>query len=170
MCLMCEGFTREQFNEVIAATIVRYGWSVQGVTPTDDDRQPPFAYTIGLTESYGLPELVVAGMDHEASVDLLNAVGELLVEGRSLDEAVRGFGGRHGVVDRQRLASGDWFGAWEAYYGEAPAPGAFVQVLLPASAYCPCHGHLVPDLTHPGGATAGNRAARRAAAAKRRRR
>ncbi|GLH98804.1 DUF4262 domain-containing protein [Phytohabitans aurantiacus] len=38
----------------------RHGWTVTAMYPTDNAREPSFAYTIGLT-AHGRPELIIGG-------------------------------------------------------------------------------------------------------------
>lgn len=69
--------------------IAKHGWMVQGVFPTRNDPDAPFAYTVGLTAA-GLPELVISGLSAETSCALLNnaarrSLGEEFKPGQVLD-------------------------------------------------------------------------------------
>ncbi|MFC5061086.1 DUF4262 domain-containing protein [Actinomycetospora atypica] len=66
---MCEGWTRAEALREMEALVERYGWAIQHVWP--DAVHSRWAYTVGLTR-YGLPELVVTGMEQEAAHELLN--------------------------------------------------------------------------------------------------
>lgn len=56
-----------------------YGWWIQAVLPGPDN--PPFAYTVGLTETFGHPELLMIGFRPEMMHDLLNGCGRLVKSG-----------------------------------------------------------------------------------------
>lgn len=81
----------KQYLKQIRKMIHEYGWFVQGVFPTGSDRDPEFAYTIGLTEA-GLPELLIAGtMRTNVLHQLVNAaavrhVKDELVAGQTVDD------------------------------------------------------------------------------------
>ena len=51
-----------------------HGWAVQSVAANPARRQPPFAYTIGLTR-YGHAELVVFGLDDHDARTVLDRLG-----------------------------------------------------------------------------------------------
>lgn len=75
MCWQCDnpGATTAEYLDFVRGLIDRHGWAVQGV---EGDRiRPPWAYTVGLT-AFGLPELVVTGMPHGRSANLLNGVAD----------------------------------------------------------------------------------------------
>jgi hypothetical protein len=73
MCWMCDHprATRREYLEHIRDLIESHGWAVQGVSR--DGLHPPWAYTVGLTES-GSPELVVTGISVARATELLNDV------------------------------------------------------------------------------------------------
>ncbi len=171
MCLICDGYTEEDVHRAIELTIATYGWSVQGVVVEPPDTGPEWAYSIGLAESYGLPELVVTGLAFDVGHRLINAAADLMIEGCTLDEAAASLGMRAGVVHQRRIESGEWVGMWSNYYGPLPEPGTFVQLFAAPEMFCACHRHLVPDLTDPGPVERpGTRAARRRAEREARRR
>ena len=62
-------------DDAILADVKRYGWSCVAV----HDTSPPFAYTIGLVETYDHPELILFGRpddDYPILADLVTAVSE----------------------------------------------------------------------------------------------
>lgn len=74
MCWHCDNpdkTAEDYYDEVVLPIIRRCGWMVQFVGGTR--AHAPFAYTAGLTDA-GLPELVVTGLAHLRSAELLNAV------------------------------------------------------------------------------------------------
>jgi hypothetical protein len=96
--------------------IDRVGWSVMAVVPTDDDPDPPFAYTVGLTE-HDFPELIIAGLPPDTAHALLNDLAR-----RVYDRAVR-------FAHGQRL--GDLLIGYIAVIVDGPATGP----LYPGAAY-----------------------------------
>jgi hypothetical protein len=73
MCWQCDhpGSTWHDYVEHTRELIACHGWAVTGVQR--DRTHPPWAYTVGLTES-GKPELVVTGMPLVRAAQLLNDV------------------------------------------------------------------------------------------------
>lgn len=68
-------------DPVVVDHIGRYGWHVALVSDRDDPS--PFAYTIGLFESYGHPEVVISGLNAnlQAMHTVLNNVGSVVARG-----------------------------------------------------------------------------------------
>jgi hypothetical protein len=64
----------DQEQAWLRETIRQHGWAIQAVSAEPARRQPPFAYTVGLTR-FGHPELVVFGLPESASGALLNTLG-----------------------------------------------------------------------------------------------
>ena len=69
MCDMCDPSTRAAALGEMEALVERFGWAIQHVWPSRVRSR--WAYTVGLTR-YGLPELVVTGMEEEVAHELLN--------------------------------------------------------------------------------------------------
>lgn len=72
MCLMCQGWTREQVRELYVEQIAEHGWTTVSVEGGRD--RPPMTYTVGLTRFHDHPELVVSGLVPE---DASPRLGEL---------------------------------------------------------------------------------------------
>mgnify|MGYP002399403105 CR=1 FL=1 len=122
-----------------------HGWALVQVK----DAGTAWCYTVGLTESYGHPELTIvdAELDHAARmitqlVEGIKSAGELSAT------TMRRFGVRCVEVHRDHLW-GDLFGTWSNRYGCLLQPGEMLQVVLPADAYCECHRHQVRRLDRP---------------------
>lgn len=112
----------DQFRDIVE----RSGWAVQGVGGT-----PPWAYTIGLHERFGHPELAIVGLPMKTATLLLNLAGERVREGERLPTNVpylgiaksagdeRSLAVEFVEVDRANVEGGDWFNTARAYYGHA---------------------------------------------------
>lgn len=73
----------EQMERHVCSDIERHGWHVAKVE--GDDRVPPWAFTIGLMDTFGHPEVIAAGMGVEQLHGLLNRVGDLLRAGNRFE-------------------------------------------------------------------------------------
>ena len=93
-CAICAGDTN--FYENIKEIIKRVGWMVIAVG-TEDDGIIPFAYTIGVSETFNHPEFFISGLDMLTSQSILNAIvlkikthEEKIKSGDLLDEIIDG--------------------------------------------------------------------------------
>jgi hypothetical protein len=121
MCFICDGGTREDLERRITGRIIEKGWSIQGVQRQDG--RLDWAYTIGLAQRFGHPELAVTGtccpgctttmLDQAAA---LVAAGRRLAVGDLLDLSSPL---RVGPVHPQQWDS-DRFALWLAYYASRP--------------------------------------------------
>lgn len=132
MCAICNGATYEEVLDDLDHVVRRYGWAVQGV-----EGPRPWVYTIGLTERFHHPELVLAGIDVSMAMTALNALGTMVATGEVLRP------GRSpvtvcevevvlGEVHPVHIANG-LVGMWQALYLDhrqvEPPPLEVVQVL-----------------------------------------
>lgn len=129
----------DAFDAKLVADVREYGWHCVLVQDAEEDEAPageaPFAYTVGLSHTYGHPELVLVGRWQYAH-GILGAAVELVHEGTRLapgdesDDVLEGYPVRFGAVadDRRRelLTYADWL------YGRRPF--AALQVILPDGA------------------------------------
>lgn len=133
MCFMCDGGTAAEYYALIDRCIDGGVWFVQGV-----ESDPPWAYTIGLVELFGHPELVMVGGGWEGARAVLNRVGERIGRGERVDWGSTMLELEDGtqlcfVPVARELYESEWFAGWWHYYGSKPwAPPAFaaMQVLL----------------------------------------
>lgn len=79
MCEICKGWTHEEVAADQRHHITTIGWSVQMVEPRPG--RVGWTYTIGLSESYGHPELLVFGRDVWAGGRMLNELGTAVRDG-----------------------------------------------------------------------------------------
>jgi hypothetical protein len=127
-CYLCEhpeildpgAWTKER----ITADIKRIGWSVAGVL--GDKKEPPWAYTVGLWQSYRTPELVVGGVNLETSCEWLNQLASKRRDGESVpaDTPMVGPWPPHMMVLRQVHDNWmvDLLAQIQNYYGTDPVP------------------------------------------------
>ena len=125
--------------------IIANGYTVQGVMP--DPNNVGWTYTIGLAESFDLPELVITNLDNRDAVVLLSWAIEQLRNGESLDDfdpdqftAV--------PVHRAHLEA-DLFNMWRQYYDKEPSTVEVVQLQLGEELACPCCADSQVDLSDP---------------------
>ena len=69
-----------QERDRIRRNIDKYGWHCLHILPTKDG-QPCFSYTIGLTQKYQSPEIVIFGLARERAHAILAVCADLLAEG-----------------------------------------------------------------------------------------
>lgn len=65
-------------DDELRADIDQHQWVVLKVAP---EKGAEYGYSVGLTRSFGHPELVVVGLDDETMQDLINEVGEAIAGG-----------------------------------------------------------------------------------------
>jgi hypothetical protein len=124
MCFICDGGTHEELQDRIGCSIERKGWYVAGVEKPGG--RLDWAYTIGLSERFDHPELVVTGRAcWDCAVDMLDKAARQVAAGRRLDvgDSLALFPGaaRAGAVHPEQWA-GDRFAQWWRYYGGVGAP------------------------------------------------
>jgi hypothetical protein len=87
--MMCEGASLDEVRFFIHSSVIRHGWFVQGVEGKRPDGIP-WAYTIGLSENFDHPELVLAGTeDWEQTARILNGMADHIRRGCPLTAGQR---------------------------------------------------------------------------------
>ncbi|MGH9126996.1 MAG: DUF4262 domain-containing protein [Acidimicrobiales bacterium] len=137
----------------MAEKIATYGWAIQGVEGSPTNAQ--WAYTIGLVEHYGHPELVITSVAFETAAWILHELVAGVSDGQPLQAGARV------VVANVRLevvavhprqfdhgVFNSWFDQYRAFRDCGMELSA-LQVLLPAEAFCEFHGHHQPRLDRP---------------------
>ena len=135
MCLRCDGYTENDVHNTTEMQILVHGWSVAAV-----EEKRPWAYSIGVLETYAHPELVVMGVEIKIAHDLINYIGGCVRDGGGVldHKGLRAEGIRLVDVHERHLRS-NLFGSWIRYYGELPRAGDFMQILPPPEFFCACH-------------------------------
>lgn len=135
MCFLCDGGTLDELRRRIDDAIDDRGWFIQAVDAGGD--AAGWAYTIGLAERFGHPELVVVDPHCvRCGGNLLNAVAQEVAEGAAFrpDDAVYLDGrsvARIAAVHAEEWAT-DRFNGWLVYYDAQPwasPPARALQVV-----------------------------------------
>jgi hypothetical protein len=128
----------ESERERIARNIGQYGWHCVHVLPNEESQQQ-FTYTIGFSESFSQPEVMVFGVPREKAHALLAACADVLKGGDSLEP---------GIADDRILSGGDsvmfktvrpaafpeYLGTAMRYYGSKPFDATVM--FLPDANHC----------------------------------
>lgn len=125
-----------------------HGWALQQVT--DHDGCVRWSYTIGLVEHYGHPELTTLDVEADTQTRVLRKLVDDIVQHGEVSPITVTAGGLEIVEVLPQYLRSDLFGTWSNRYGFQPPPGTFQQVLLPPSAFCPCHADMQFRLDRPG--------------------
>jgi hypothetical protein len=78
----------DEYEEKLTHDVREFGWHVIGIP--DDDVGPGFVYSIGLTETFGHPEIGIFGLPTETQHAIVNTIGDLIRDGNTfadLDES-----------------------------------------------------------------------------------
>jgi len=84
MCELCNGMTEQEYREQIMTSIRRQGWTVQYVEG-DSDRNPSFAYTVGLSRVRH-PEIIVFDCSPDHAYHGLRQLAYPIMTGMYFDE------------------------------------------------------------------------------------
>lgn len=129
-----------------------YGYFIAGVL---DDRCAPWLYTVGLLDTVGHPELIVAGVQPEAGAAVIHDLAERVMAGERffIGEAAKASGEAvlFGAVDVAHYAN-DTFNQWhEMQRADVIASPDLeaVQVMLASSSFGSERGHRQPRLSSP---------------------
>jgi hypothetical protein len=61
--------------------IKRMGWHTLGVSPSQGEDGPDWAFSIGLYHTFGHPEVIVLGLPVKTCMELVNVIGKHVKEG-----------------------------------------------------------------------------------------
>ena len=158
----------DQLMAGVEMRIITNGYTMQGVLPDPDC--VGWTYTIGLSKSFDLPELVITNIDNSIAASMLTWVVEQLQDGACLDDLDPAQ--FTAVPVHPTHLSGELMHMWREHYGEEPSTVEVIQLQLGAEFGCPCCVSTQVDLTDPtatlDGARRLNRAQRRAQRKRRR--
>ena len=151
----------QNLSEHIAGMIARDGYAMQGVL--SDPTSVGWTYTIGLVESFGLPELVITNIDCTTAAGFIRDVVADVRSGGTLDELPPEFFVPVPVA-REHL-EGELLNMWRLHYGKEPTGVEVMQLMVGSKFSCPACLATQVNLSDPGASLAPrrpNRATRRA--------
>jgi hypothetical protein len=130
-----------EYEQGIIDDVAEYGWFCVAVVPGEDSDNPGFAYSVGFTETLGLPEYIVFGLDHELIHAMLWNVFRALKKGREVRDGDRWSGLLADfdcvvrAVHRTNIAR-EHFNSALWYHGDPEAHGPLqaMQIIWPDSA------------------------------------
>lgn len=147
MCRMCDGYSADDVLRELDLTIRVHGFTRVGV---GDGSASGWTYTVGLAENFGHPDLICIEIEPEAQHRFLNAVGEMVVEGRSApDPAELGALDLELVEVHPTHLGGSLVACWANRYGRPAGAGDFVQVFPGPSHFCAEHASWPRRLDDP---------------------
>lgn len=125
----------QSLNSQVDGLIKRAGFAVICIGP--EPGVPPFAYSVGLTETYGSPELLIVGVGDQVAIPVFHAVvdkikrGEKLVDGDVLEQVLN-------VPCVVKAISEDTASKYAlnvlSRYKDSSTPPAFQQIVYPDEA------------------------------------
>jgi len=68
----------DEYDKNLLANVKKHGWHTVGI---EDESGPCFAYSVGLCEAFGQPEIIVVGLRPEVAHGMINRVVEQIKEG-----------------------------------------------------------------------------------------
>ena len=74
----------------VRSDVDTFGWHVAKIA--GDESAPPWAFTIGLEEQFGHPEIAIFGMELDLLHRVLNHIGEQVKRGRRFEDGERAEG------------------------------------------------------------------------------
>lgn len=134
------GVARDAAEQKLVDDVDRYGWHVMTVSSAvGEPDEPAFAYTIGLQESFGWPELLCCGLETGTmplllnnAVDELRATEAVPAEGLILRDVAAGVECKLSPVAQRHLGSHLGSAIWFARYrGEDARNVSCLQLLWP---------------------------------------
>jgi hypothetical protein len=120
--------SKESVMAKLRSDVEAFGWHCLSVHPRAGDDGAHFTYTIGLTETFEHPEIMIFGLGSKVSHQILTDCVELIREGKGFlpDLEYQGvIGGGYKVVFKTmkpRFLS-EYFGTAERYYNGRPFVG-----------------------------------------------
>jgi len=84
VCFKCDGMTDDEYARQIEQNLATHGWTVQHIA-ADGDRNPSFAYTLGLSLRRH-PELIIFGCAPYPAYRALEPLALAVLAGRRFDE------------------------------------------------------------------------------------
>jgi len=142
MCYLCDGGTYDELLFDQYGKILKYGFTTVMI-----ESPPLWAYTIGLVESFGHPELTVAGLPSCCSYSIIDPLTERIRDGERFDTLSPPLTLEWGTVRFADVHAAQWekgrFNGWLNYYGaldhELPDPDVLQVVWADTAGRFPDH-------------------------------
>lgn len=130
MCAICDGMSWEEYERRTEMVFTVNGWVWTGVEPTASN--PGWVYTVGLSENFDHPDLLIRDGVFEAQRDALRFVASAIADGyEGIEALVASSGLRMSTIDASELAW-DVLIDWEQRYGRRPDRHEMIELHLPA--------------------------------------
>lgn len=122
--------TEEDQDQKLVSDIEAVGWHV--VMIPEDDEWPASAYSIGLFQTFGHPEIIVFGLDLDLMHRMIDLIGEEVRQGRRFSDGESASGILEGY-DVRFLHVGDAFAIlqclWPDRQGRLPTDADYAETL-----------------------------------------
>ncbi len=137
MCLICDGMSWEEVERREEMIFSVYGWLLRSVEPEPEWGRLGWHYTVGLSERFGAPDLLLVGEpDFLAGERVVRFFAESVVDhGWDLQEvaAIHDVGLR--PIDTTHMPE-DQLVDWIIRYDRAPEPHEMMRLVLPPATGC----------------------------------
>lgn len=112
---------KEEFMAKMKADVGKFGWHCLSVFPTEDDEGEIFTYTVGLTETFNHPEIMIFGLSKDTAHGILADCVERIRNGGVFlpsEEYSNVIGGGYKVVFKRVKSEclSEYFGMAGRYY------------------------------------------------------
>ena len=129
MCAICDGMSWEELERRMETAFSVFGWVWTGVEP--EGSNPGWVYTVGLSESFGHPDILIRDGMFEAQCRALRYLATAIAEAvTDVEGLVAAAGLRMSTIHAAELCS-DTLVDWEHRYGRRPERHELVEVHLP---------------------------------------
>lgn len=78
----------DDYDRAILDDITRVGWSVLQINAEDGEHEPDFAFSAGLFHTHKHPEIIIVGLPHEVSGEIINTIGAYVLLGNKIETDV----------------------------------------------------------------------------------
>ena len=144
MCMRCDGYSPEEVDRHTDLLIRVHGFMIQQV---EDD--PPWTYTVGVSESWNRPELLIVDIDGATQARLVKAVADDYVRlGDIQPSTLEKLDVELIEVDEVHFRDG-LVAQWEHRYSMSASTGDFLQIVPGPSWLCDRHVATVRRLDDP---------------------
>ncbi|MCP3937537.1 MAG: DUF4262 domain-containing protein [Actinomycetia bacterium] len=147
MCTRCDGYGFDDHKQKIDLTVRVHGFAIQQVAA--EGRRPSWAYSVGLGESFDLPDLLCVDIEDETQASLISDIGSRVRSLGSYDESYLDHRDVELIPVHPSHLRGGLVAVWSDRYDRLPRAGEFLQVVPGPSWFCDCHAHSMRRLDSP---------------------